>query len=269
MSAGRHLPARVGDAAARTVHLWFASTANLPALDGMCVPRLSDRDALARIARLTSAQDRVNSVACRLLLRHHLDSLAPTARATATIVTDYEGKPHLHDASGAGVPEFNFSHSGAVAACAIAAQGPVGLDVEPWSRPLPDDLVHDIGGAAELDAACSVTEGDCQRAGLLLWTLKESYLKAVGCGIRGIGTLADLRRIRFDINGNDVRLLSSGPVRDSHHWSFTVLDLSRNHVAAVASATVRAGAETDVLLRDGGPVLEAAARSVGAPARSV
>lgn len=78
---------------------------------------------------------------------------------------------------------FNLSHSAGLVVCALSRIGAVGVDVEYRGRPgieralvtrccAPDE-------AADVDA-----QGDAWRDHFLkFWTLKESYLKAVGLGI--------------------------------------------------------------------------------------
>lgn len=88
------------------------------------------------------------------------------------------GKPCL---PGGGV-EFNLSHSGRLAACAVSAL-PVGVDVEAYRR-FDDKLLRHIYQDSELAAVRSrAAPEDEDRIFTELWTLKESFMKYLGTGL--------------------------------------------------------------------------------------
>jgi 4'-phosphopantetheinyl transferase len=78
---------------------------------------------------------------------------------------------------------FNLAHSAGLVVCAVSHAGPVGVDVEHRERaPIDRALVARCCAANE--AADIDAQGDGWRDQFLkYWTLKESYLKAVGLGI--------------------------------------------------------------------------------------
>jgi phosphopantetheinyl transferase len=141
---------------------------------------LSEPD-VARTASFTNPAALTRFVATRALLRAAVVQLRPdlTHTTVAFAVTptgrlEVVGHPDLAVSS---------SHTRAFAAAAVAADGPVGIDVEPLSRgPLPrpaawltpselDDLAHLEARAAH--------EQDLHRLMLLhLWVAKEAALKA-------------------------------------------------------------------------------------------
>lgn len=101
------------------------------------------------------------------------------ADASGSIGRGPHGKPYL-----IGCPEihFNISHCDGLAACAIDSR-PVGIDVE-RIRPCRDSLLLRVLSEHErqqVEAAGSREEQE--ERFFRFWTLKESYLKAVGCGI--------------------------------------------------------------------------------------
>lgn len=87
------------------------------------------------------------------------------------------GKPFL-----IGHPDiqFNISHSGETAVCAIEGV-PVGVDIEYFPENLDADLVNAIFSASE---AAGIMSGACPAMEFaLLWTRKESLLKCTGEGL--------------------------------------------------------------------------------------
>ena len=89
------------------------------------------------------------------------------------------GKPCL---AGGGV-EFNLSHSGSLAVCA-ASDRPVGADVEAY-RHFDEKLLRYVYQERELaDVRERAAPENEDRAFTELWTLKESFMKYLGTGLR-------------------------------------------------------------------------------------
>jgi len=86
-----------------------------------------------------------------------------------------QGKPYVP--SGAC---FNLSHSGDIAALGIS-DSPIGIDIEQWRAADYLRLGKRIFHPHELE--CFKNTGGDEAAFFQLWTAKESYLKALGCGL--------------------------------------------------------------------------------------
>lgn len=110
------------------------------------------------------------------------------------VLTEEQGKPFLSGRE----YEFNLSHSDHYAACAIADY-PVGLDIQILSS-CGEKLVKRFSSEREQDVIFSAEDRDA--AFTRLWCRKESYLKALGCGLR-----TELSSL--DVSGEDP-LLSEG-----------------------------------------------------------
>jgi 4'-phosphopantetheinyl transferase len=113
-----------------------------------------------------------------LLVRGLACSMLDIPNSELSFVAGPHGKPYL-----SGYPEFHFnlSHSGSRVICVVDTQ-PVGVDIE---RQRPIDLaVARLWFSADEQACLMVT---CPEKRLelfyILWTLKESYAKAVGLGL--------------------------------------------------------------------------------------
>ncbi len=86
---------------------------------------------------------------------------------------------------------FNVSHSGEWVVCAIDSQ-PIGIDVEQWITDRPNSFQDSDTYQGEYDKLFTSVEIDYLKNGqqdtmlqrfYRLWTLKESYLKAIGTGL--------------------------------------------------------------------------------------
>lgn len=87
-------------------------------------------------------------------------------------------KPELKNTSGF---HFNTAHSGEWAVCAID-KNPVGVDIE-LIKPIKFDIAENYFSREEYNDLMKKSGVDRLRYFYELWTLKESYLKAVGTGL--------------------------------------------------------------------------------------
>ena len=109
---------------------------------------------------------------------------------------------------------FNLSNSGNICAFAFCLNYQVGMDVEKV-RHLPDleTLLNTNFTAREIeDIKKSDDEGE---RFFRYWTMKESYLKAIGEGMR-----LTPDNLEFSSDRNGVRLLSVNGVSDGNPWNF-------------------------------------------------
>jgi len=119
---------------------------------------------------------RKQGIGAELLLQTALRETVPELPQPPEIAADALGKPCLRGAE----LYFNLSHSGAYAACAIADL-PVGVDIQ-TSREYSEKLAERCFTPEERAALRAAREPDAEFTAL--WTLKESYLKWKGSGIR-------------------------------------------------------------------------------------
>lgn len=134
-----------------------------------------------RADRLKLPVVRQRFIAGRCALRAILALYTGEPPAALTFTHNADGKPAL----ASGVLHFNLSHSQDHAALAIAANTPVGVDVERL-RPLPNlpDMLEMILTEGEKRDLLAVPAGGHERAFLEMWTRKEAVMKAVGGGYR-------------------------------------------------------------------------------------
>ena len=118
----------------------------------------------------------------RAALRRTLAALRNSPAASLALATGPNGKPYLP-----GGPEFNLSHSGAVALFVVAGF-PVGIDVEEY-RPLEHGLAALVFTTAERAYLAGLSKTERDKAVVRGWTRKEAVIKAQG------GSIADLQSI--------------------------------------------------------------------------
>ena len=119
---------------------------------------------------------------------------------------------------------FNISHCEQMVACMIGHK-PVGIDVE-WIRPF---------SVAAMKKVCSKEEQEWIRAAhhseeafFRLWTLKESYIKAVGKGLQ-----IPMKSITFDLEKiGEIK----GHIEDTQKYRFTQKVIEKRFVLALCES---------------------------------
>lgn len=216
------------------VHIWRGDLGRIRDEDISTADALADEER-ERGERLRTEALRRRFALSRGLLRCVLGRYLHQAPERICFRYGAHGKPELADLTRHGTPVFNLSHSRDQWALAIGASGALGIDIECW-RPLRAlDALAARCLADEEFAVWSRLPADRQGAALFrLWTLKEAFLKGVGCGI-SVG----LRQCAFDALASPPRLLrcpeslSRSPA--AKDWSFVELDMAPDCSGAVAS----------------------------------
>ena len=138
-------------------------------------PAVLSADERHMAANLARPQDRLSYVAAHALLRLTLADKVP---GNVRFVVGPWGKPELAE----GGWQFNLSHTDGMAAVALSATGPVGVDVERINPALTDPTV-----ATEYFTPDEIAElhrqPDWSAAFTDLWTAKEAIIKAEGLGL--------------------------------------------------------------------------------------
>ncbi len=174
---------------------------------------LSDSER-ARADRFVVAHGTRRFTAGRARMRRVLAEVLGMVPGALAIQEGDRGKPFLP-----GGPEFNLSHTGAVALFAVAAF-PVGVDVE-RCRPLEPGVADLVFTAAE--RAAWAESGWAEAVFYRGWTRKEAVLKARG------GSLAQMSSI-------EVSLDHPGVLRGEPAWQIVDVLVAEGYAAAVAAA---------------------------------
>jgi len=130
-----------------------------------------------RIDRRRTPEGKCQSLGASLLLKR---SLLLCGIADAVLDRDEYGKPFLRN-----YPEvhFNLSHSGNMVMCVIG-DTPIGCDVQEMSETVNARIAERYFSPTEQAAFLAADEDDRRQVFFRLWTLKESFLKATGYGLR-------------------------------------------------------------------------------------
>lgn len=196
---------------------WDSARANLDDLIAAASPRRR-----VRCQRYRRDVDVIRCLLAECLLFHALATRGVIA-SDHDLETAPGGKPHLRDPR----LHFNLSHAGDWVVCALSDY-PVGIDVE--------DLRNDVS-TQDIAAHFSVLERDFIAAGrprsrqraYRMWTLKESWRKYVGDGLRG-----DLATEPIRVTGPETASLEAPPPSEPRVM-FTSRWLDDSHVFSLCS----------------------------------
>ena len=191
---------------------------------------LSDDEAV-RIERFVQPADATRFLLGRVLARTLLSRFAPVAPRDWPFLIDEHGRPVL-ELKPPVAPDlrFNVSHTNGLVACAITVGREVGIDVEYINRRLLHHVPERFFSAREVEdlRARPVNEQDV--VFFDYWTLKESYIKA-----RGLGLKLPLRHFSFLLNGPTPTIAFAPELHDrAETWQFAQFWPSDRHRMAVA-----------------------------------
>ena len=159
--------------------------------------------ARSAVDRKRCPDDKRLSLCGAMLARRCAAELCGVDETAVKIIKDPLGKPQVAD-----MPVYiSISHSGEYAV-AVAAESPVGIDIEKIRTIRPgmakrictDGEIEELFGTADVprEDAMEYSEREALSLKLLrLWTLKEAYLKNLGEGLSG-----GLRSLSLKINGS-------------------------------------------------------------------
>lgn len=221
------------------VQLWYASAsrASPGRLESICEDWLVPEER-QRADRFVQPTTRNQHVVGRGMARRLLggDRVAPHA-----IRLEYlpHGKPIVRSPEAARQP-FNVAHTDGLVICGLGSEADqwIGVDVECQRRRTDPALAQRYFAKPEVDLLNQVA-GEASRRELFLriWTLKESFIKAIGTGLQT--PLADFAFVGIDTETPSL-CLNRPELDHGLEWRFRSLEPRPGYIAAVAVGTPRA-----------------------------
>jgi 4'-phosphopantetheinyl transferase len=208
-----------------------------------------DRAGRFRLAR-HARQSRLAHALKRHALSWHSSKIAP---ADWRFLSDGHGKPYV-----AGVPDapaFNLSHGDGMIALAVALPTGTGLrlgiDVEAMNRQVSEGVAERFFAPREVADLRALPDHARDDRIFALWTLKESYIKAVGLGL---AIPLDSFAFRFTgVEGRSLAFRAEGEDRPQD-WRFHQTVLGRpgggGHSLALAVAAEGQATRLEIEVRE-------------------
>ncbi|WP_152054018.1 4'-phosphopantetheinyl transferase family protein [Tautonia marina] len=198
------------------------------------------RDELLKAQRFRVIRDQRTFLATRILVRAVLSRYEAIAPSDWQFATGRYGKPKLAEPSVVPPLYFNLSRTRGMIVCAVSRTYELlGVDVERWDQGAENLVIADRYFApSELAALKALPDQDQAARFMMLWTLKESYLKAMGVGLtRPLQTFA----ITIEDNSradDPIRIwFAPGFEDDPAAWRFALVEVAPEYLVALAVAT--------------------------------
>ena len=188
---------------------------------------LSDEE-IERARRFSQPAPRNRFVISRGILRSLLSRYLDVAPESLSFRYGGSGKPLLAAEHPVDI-RFNLTHSGSLAAYAIARGRDVGIDIEDARREMSHDrIARRFLAAAEVEQL-EALPGACRREAFLrCWTRKEAYVKAKGRGI--LSSPPSSFAVRLD---RPALLHVDGDAAEIERWRLEDLSIGNGFVGAV------------------------------------
>ena len=230
------------------IDVWFARDAQLrdPAtlqrFDAMLAP-----EERTRVAGMHFPEDRHQQRVARGMMRSLLSRYVPeVAPGDWRFERNEHGKPRIAlgaPAAALGLG-FNLAHTEGLVVLAIARDVQIGVDVEHSGKRAPLKVARRHFSAQEVAALDALPPGQQPLRFQRLWTLKESYLKAIGTGVvGGLGTMT------FHFEEEGVRFERAADP-DAARWQFREFAVPEGYLVALAWLDRAGAAPATVTLRE-------------------
>lgn len=216
------------------IHVWYCLCDD-PALaerQRECLALLSVEE-VSRHDRFAFDKDRCLFRVTRALLRTALSQYLPLPATAWQFTQAPGGKPRLDMDNGPPPLQFNVSHSGQMAVCAVTRSQEVGVDVESTVRRADQRIVHYFLAPEEMAQFEQADEATQRQLFFRYWTLKEAYAKALGGGLA-----LRFTQFPFQLRDNAPPTLLRPPPENAHEpaWHFHQQQLPPDYWLAVAVA---------------------------------
>jgi 4'-phosphopantetheinyl transferase len=224
------LPVTAGESISpQGVDVWLLDLASIKVEESEKFLNLLSQGELQRAEQFK--KNRHHFIATRALLRKVLSRYTRLNADQLLFSRAAQGKPFLANSP---VPlYFNLSHSREFAALAICSLGDVGVDIE---RPRQRDylkIVERFFHPDEHQQLLACDDAKREQMFYSIWTLKESFFKAIGTGIS-----AGLDRACFYLHDNKITVQFSNDLQPAkRQWQFHQAVVATNTMVALAVDT--------------------------------
>ncbi|MBL6933629.1 MAG: 4'-phosphopantetheinyl transferase superfamily protein [Rhodospirillales bacterium] len=184
----------------------------------------------ARLEKIAHERNRREYIAAHALTRLMLSHFSDVSAADWRFDAGDHGRPELTTRFRNLGLRFNISHTRGMVACAITKVDDIGVDVECQERPgRLADIAERKFSRPEIIFFASASEAERQKVFFSFWTLKESYIKAIGKGL-----VEPLDGFAFSLDPLGITFLRENG--DADCWSFDLFKASADHLCAISLA---------------------------------
>ena len=216
----------------KDAHVWTLSVTENDQRNFEKFSHILSNDELARLNQITHKKSKLEYKAAHILCRIMLSNFSDVAPADWHFETTEHGKPEISKKINHEKLRFNISHTNSMVACAITKKHDIGVDLECQSRfNNINKIAKKYFSSSEYDYFKNSSPTEQHKVFFSLWTLKESYLKAIGKGLR-----EPLDSFSFDLDLLKISFLNSNVISNKRCWNFALFKPSVFHLCALCVA---------------------------------
>ncbi|MFN8135856.1 MAG: 4'-phosphopantetheinyl transferase superfamily protein [Bacteroidales bacterium] len=191
-----------------------------------------------RVSNRQNLTSKLHTVAGELLARYSVGQYLGHAKPEIELEFGEKGKPRIANLINV---HFNISHSGNYVVCAVSGQE-LGIDVE-RVRKVNLRIAERFFSQPEIDDLMALEEDERMQYFITLWTIKESYLKAIGRGLT-----QHLNSFTIRKNGNAYLLTGN---QEAEGYGIEAFSIAPDYSLAICSPLPFSPAEiTTLTLKD-------------------
>jgi 4'-phosphopantetheinyl transferase len=230
------------------VDLWIARDARLR--DAAWIERWWQSltpEERARVEGMHFPEHRHQQLVTRGMLREVLSRYAPAvAPQDWRFERNEHGRPRVVPGADATTRDlqFNLAHTRGLVVLAVGRTPTLGVDVEHSDQRAPLQVARRYFSAPEIASLDALPAADRPQRFRRLWTLKESYLKAIGTGVVG-----GLDTMTFHFEPCGLRFESAADP-DATRWQFREFEIPEGYLLALACLDREVPGPMRVTLRD-------------------
>ena len=227
------------------IHVWVCHLDEISEkrLMRTCYPLLN-RDEQNRYHRFRFDVDRKRFLTGRALLRTTLSKYTGTPPEQLSFRYNNYGKPEVLERCNDVPLRFSLSRSEGLVVCAVMLENDIGIDIEYTNQPVEAvDIAAHFFSETEKQSLQQLSKASVTREFFRYWTLKESYIKALGVGLSlSLDSfsfdIADLEHIRISFDDK------TADIPDS--WRFFQRCLAEDYILAISA---KVGSKDDVQVK--------------------
>lgn len=215
------------------IHLWYTACDDIQD-DGLLASymELLDSNEQRRVGVFRYNHLRQHYVITRAMVRIVLSRYFPIAPEQWSLPADENGRPFIANRLPPAESPFvfNISHTNDLISIAVTSRSELGVDVERMgARRWLDEISESYFAPQEIASLQALPFSERHELFFQYWTLKESYIKA-----RGEGLKLPLDKINFSFHDEGIKLELDESLEDSPNlWQFWQLRPTSEHLAAV------------------------------------
>ena len=215
-----------------SIHVWFAFQDTIQDEGLLAAYKgLLDSEEKERYQRYKQPKDKHQFLVAHALVRSVLGGYLSSPAEKLVFKKNHYGRPELVHASDSLQVRFSLSHTKGAIALGVTLDNEIGVDIEHCSRTNDFmNIARRFFAPSEVKDLSEHCEDACRKRFTEYWTLKESYVKAVGKGLH-----IPLNQFSFDLSGSLPRVSFDAQLSDiAQEWHFQTVCPSVEHIAAVA-----------------------------------